>query len=396
MSYVNPPTIVAANSAHNAAINTIVVCTVGSFTVTLPTPIGNAGRSVVIKNLAAVNNNITVASNAGETINGSVSSYVMKCFNQSATFTSNGTNWYVTAVDWGGSAATVQQNAMANLGGISSTSGAGGGDIITATGTTTSSLLIFGNNNVYKTLQLQDTPPYIGWTTGAMNGALHTSGNVTLTAAFPTVNTISTAGGNSLVTLPSAASTDVPGKLFFIGKSSSDANRVQINTASSQLITGAASANLWLNNQNDFALIQANNQSGTNRWHLIASSPAFTSHLIGTTAAPAAVKGDGAGASGTASVSGTDMSGTITITTDAADTPSANATIATVTFSRVYNTTPRVVFSPANTTANTLAYGVVQINQSDVTAEGFIVKSGATPLTATTAATYVYNYVVVQ
>lgn len=120
-------------------------------------------------------------------------------------------------------------------------------------------------------------------------------------------------------------------------------------------------------------------------------------HLKGTSSTPTvAIGAAGAGANATTSVSGTDMSGTISVTTSALDTPLGNSVIVTLTFNVAYGVAPRVVFIPSNSTAWNLASGVARLIQANVTTTTFAIESGATPLTALTAATYTWNYVVIQ
>lgn len=122
----------------------------------------------------------------------------------------------------------------------------------------------------------------------------------------------------------------------------------------------------------------------------------FQTWLAGLGSAPTIVKGTGAGTNATVSISGTDTSGTITVVTNVADTPSASADIATITFSTVYGSAPRIIIQTANDTAGNLTYGIWRYRQSDTTTALFKIRSGATPLPATTAATYVFNYMVIQ
>ncbi len=69
-----------------------------------------------------------------------------------------------------------------------------------------------------------------------------------------------------------------------------------------------------------------------------------TTHIGGLSAAPTIAANAGAGTSPTVSISGTDMSGTITVTTGTS--PTANTAIATVTFNSAYTAAPRVAGNP--------------------------------------------------
>ena len=118
-------------------------------------------------------------------------------------------------------------------------------------------------------------------------------------------------------------------------------------------------------------------------------------HLVGLGSTPSAVTGNGAGnITATAVISGTDMSGNITVTT--AGIPTTNATVATINFSGQYATPPRyVALSPCNTAAQSLS-GVTQVVVpiSSANIHSFIIQSGATALTTST--TYVWCYHVIQ
>lgn len=149
----------------------------------------------------------------------------------------------------------------------------------------------------------------------------------------------------------------------------------------------------------------AGNSAGTARAALAAAvngannditSLTAIQHIVSAGSAPSIAGGSGAGGAAVVSVAGTDIVGTVTVTTDVGDTPAASATIVTVTFATAYGAAPRVIFIPANGAAADLTYGIVRCDQGDTTTAHFLLKSGATPLPATTAATYKWNYVVVQ
>jgi hypothetical protein len=126
--------------------------------------------------------------------------------------------------------------------------------------------------------------------------------------------------------------------------------------------------------------------AGANVWRLLR----FSTLPCGDP--PTVSAGTGAGPNATVGAGGSDTSGTIYITTDAADTPAANADIVTVTFASVKGTSPSFVVAPANDAAWDLASGVVRYRQADTTSALFKLRSGATPLPALTAATYAFNY----
>lgn len=120
----------------------------------------------------------------------------------------------------------------------------------------------------------------------------------------------------------------------------------------------------------------------------------YLSHLIAGPGTPTAIPGAGAGAGALVSVFGTDLSGTITVTTSVLDTPAANDTVVEVAFAKAYPSAPVVIFMPSNDAAWDLAPGVPRLRQEDVTEFGFTIRTGAMPLPALTAATYTFNYIV--
>lgn len=71
--------------------------------------------------------------------------------------------------------------------------------------------------------------------------------------------------------------------------------------------------------------------------------------LRGTTAAPTIAGGTGAGTSPTVSVTGTDLAGEITVTTDVD--PTTSAVFCTITFTSAFSTAPYVVIYPSNDAA---------------------------------------------
>jgi len=140
--------------------------------------------------------------------------------------------------------------------------------------------------------------------------------------------------------------------------------------------------------------------SGTgsvNNW-IFNSGNVTVPHLAGNTSSPSIAAGTGAGTGPTVSVSGTDLAGTVTVTTGTA--PSgANAIIATITFNAAYGSAPRVMLTAANRNAN----GLVGLNQILVPASGqtngvttttFVIEANTTALAAST--TYLWTYQVIQ
>lgn len=114
----------------------------------------------------------------------------------------------------------------------------------------------------------------------------------------------------------------------------------------------------------------------------------------GSVLTPTFLLGTGAGPNATASVSGSDKTGTVTVNTSVLDTPAASANIITLTFGHAYLIQPTVIMMPANDAAWALAYGTARLRSGDTSQSQFTIRSGTTPLPATTAATYLFSYIV--
>lgn len=115
-------------------------------------------------------------------------------------------------------------------------------------------------------------------------------------------------------------------------------------------------------------------------------------HVGGLSSAPTIAAGVGAGTTPTVSVStATDVAGDVNITTGTLPT-GTNAVIATITFNVAYDTAPIVLLYPGNAATATLS-GVSMVFTTSTTTT-FVLTSGTTALTASTA--YVWHYHVIQ
>jgi trimeric autotransporter adhesin len=112
-------------------------------------------------------------------------------------------------------------------------------------------------------------------------------------------------------------------------------------------------------------------------------------HITSGTTAPMPTSGTGAGTGPALSVAAgsTDISGIIVLTTGTG--PVASATIATVTFSSTWGSSPRVALTPANAVTAALAASAIPFVSSTNTSS-FVVTSNGTPLTASTAYQWYY------
>ena len=88
----------------------------------------------------------------------------------------------------------------------------------------------------------------------------------------------------------------------------------------------------------------------------------------------------GAGSGATASVSGQDRAGTITLTTASFQDRRSHSEVLRLTFAAAYTTAPRVLLMPANDAAWTLPPATIRLRQADVTTTGFPLRSGVTRL----------------
>jgi hypothetical protein len=86
-------------SAYGPAIGELVPCdpTAGAFTVTLPTAVGNAGKSVTVKNVSNSANAVNVATTSSQTIDAVAAPQGFSGAKRAWTFTSDGSNWYITS-----------------------------------------------------------------------------------------------------------------------------------------------------------------------------------------------------------------------------------------------------------------------------------------------------------
>lgn len=136
----------------------------------------------------------------------------------------------------------------------------------------------------------------------------------------------------------------------------------------------------------------------THYWTNVFGTAITPKHIIGGSSAPTIAAGTGAGTSPTVSVSGTDISGLVNVTTGTTPTGS-NAIVATITFNGAYASAPRVVLTPGNRNAQALVIAAQPLvpaagQTNGVGTTTFVIESGATGLTASTA--YIWTYQIIQ
>ncbi len=115
--------------------------------------------------------------------------------------------------------------------------------------------------------------------------------------------------------------------------------------------------------------------------HLLSGVPSDGS---ATLTKPTIAAGTGAGTSPTITITGNDAAGQISVV--AGSTPSASATIGTVTFGTAFPTNSFVVITPANVGTAALAADFYVTS----TTSAFALKGGTTALTG--SSTYLWNY----
>jgi hypothetical protein len=113
-------------------------------------------------------------------------------------------------------------------------------------------------------------------------------------------------------------------------------------------------------------------------------------HFSGATQAPTIAVGAGAGTTATASVTGSDAAGEITLTSTGL-LGTLSATVVTVTFNSAYASAPYVVITPSNGISSILS-GVTSVFVTPSTGN-FLLTAGTTPLPL---GTYKWQYHVIQ
>lgn len=147
--------------------------------------------------------------------------------------------------------------------------------------------------------------------------------------------------------------------------------------------TWAAGGRVSLNNNRTFWILTDLNGS-------TALQTDGVGHITLPANIPSIAAGTGAGTTPTVSISGSDQSGTITVTTGS--TPSASATVATITFGVSFVSTPRsVILSAAGPNSASLSgTGSVYEDQASRTTSVFVLAVGSSALTEAT--TYKWSY----
>ncbi|MEY4381324.1 MAG: hypothetical protein RJA92_704, partial [Bacteroidota bacterium] len=124
---------------------------------------------------------------------------------------------------------------------------------------------------------------------------------------------------------------------------------------------------------------------------IVTTSDINAKHLKGNSGALSIAASLGAGTSPSGlTVTGTDMSGIVSLTTGSS--PSVNSVLATITYNTAYATAPIVVITPANAATASLTAG--QAVWVDISTTGFTINTNTSAVGSSTA--YKWNYVVIQ
>lgn len=201
------------------------------------------------------------------------------------------------------------------------------------------------------------------------------------------------AGSNyAALMLTGAGVTAISGSVLYISNSNTSGT-IQFQTDATNRWSFDGGGNLLANGADNTYTIGS---SSSNRPSLVhVGTSVNVPHLVGTGTAPAIAAGAGAGTLPTVAISGSDLGGFISITTGTVPT-GTNATIATITFNAAFAAAPKaILLYPANALTATLSgVAMVFIDQSSTSTTTFIIVSGTTALTGSSA--YKWSYVVIQ
>lgn len=116
-------------------------------------------------------------------------------------------------------------------------------------------------------------------------------------------------------------------------------------------------------------------------------------HLGGIKVLTSGTLGTGAGTGASYSISGTDLSGYVSVTTGTGC--ATDATIITLTYGTAFQSVPYIILIPGNKLTQNLAKGQeVFVDQSGISTTTFVIKSNGTALAD--ASVYIWRYIIVQ
>ena len=227
-------------------------------------------------------------------------------------------------------------------------------------------------------------------TTGAYNTGMgfnalinSTTGNYNVGVGMYALRNISTGGNNVGIGYNTMSSNYTGSNNVAIGFNANIAEGVSNASSIGNGATNSTSNSIVLGN----TAITRVSTWGT----IVTTNDINAKHIKGNSGALSIAASTGAGTSPSAvSVTGTDMSGVVALTTGTS--PSINAVLATITYNTAFSSAPVVVITPANAaTASLAATQAVWVN---ITTTGFTINTNGTAVGASTA--YKWNYVVIQ
>jgi hypothetical protein len=227
-------------------------------------------------------------------------------------------------------------------------------------------------------------------TTGIYNTSMgfnalinNTTGNYNVGVGIYALRNIGTGSNNVGVGFNTMSSNNTGSNNTAIGNSANIADGVINASSIGNGATNSTSNSIVLGNTS----ITKVSTSGA----IVTTNDIIAKHLKGNSGALSIAASTGAGTSPSAvSVTGTDMSGVVALTTGTS--PTVNAVLATITYNTAFSTAPVVVITPANAaTASLAATQAVWVN---ITTAGFTINTNATAVVSSTA--YKWNYVVIQ
>jgi len=154
------------------------------------------------------------------------------------------------------------------------------------------------------------------------------------------------------------------------------AGDIQVTPAAGQTFTVTTTAG---------GIISLSGTTATLTADLTVSGKTQSRSYAGSGTAPTVAVGTAAGTGGTASVTGNDVAGQITVNVGTA--PAGSAIVATITFHVAKGAAPIVTLTPANTNAASTGNRTVYVTSTTTT---FVLNVTVTTLTAST--TYIFNY----
>ena len=230
----------------------------------------------------------------------------------------------------------------------------------------------------------------VSLTTGAYNTGVgyqalmnSTTSNYNVGIGMYALRSISTGGNNVGIGYYTMSSNSTGSNNVAIGHAANIGEGVSNGIAIGQGSSNSTSNTIVLGNTS----ITKVSTSGA----IVTTNDIIAKHLKGNSGALSIAASTGAGTSPSAvSVTGTDLSGVVALTTGTS--PTVNAVLATITYNTAFSTAPVVVITPANAaTASLAATQAVWVN---ITTTGFTINTNATAVVSSTA--YKWNYAVIQ